>query len=128
MAQSHRAMQGRKASGGRYYAARKKKHYELGRENANTTIGKTKSTLVKVKGASFVKAKLQRSEVANVYDPKTKKYEKVKIKAVAENPANRNYVRRNIITKGAVIDTDKGKVKVTSRPGQDGTINGVLVK
>ncbi|MFH1511592.1 MAG: 30S ribosomal protein S8e, partial [Candidatus Woesearchaeota archaeon] len=33
----------------------------------------------------------------------------------------------NIITKGTIVDTDKGKVRITSRPGQDGTLNGVLV-
>ena len=66
-------------------------------------------------------------EVANLLDQKTKKYSKVKIKSVVESPSNRHYVRRNIITKGTVIDTEKGKAKVTSRPGQDGTINAVLI-
>ncbi len=47
---------------------------------------------------------------------------------MVENPANPNYVQRNIITKGAIIKTSAGNAKVTSRPGQDGTINAVLVK
>ena len=38
-----------------------------------------------------------------------------------------NYVRQNIITKGAVIMTDAGKARVTSRPGQSGSINAVLI-
>ena len=46
---------------------------------------------------------------------------------VIENKANPNYVRRNIITKGAIVETSAGKAKVTSRPGQDGVINGVLI-
>ena len=46
---------------------------------------------------------------------------------VLDSPADANFVRRNILTKGAVVDTDKGKVRVTSRPGKDGVINGVLV-
>ncbi|RLF79472.1 30S ribosomal protein S8e, partial [Thermococci archaeon] len=43
-------------------------------------------------------------------------------------PANRQYVRRNIITKGAIIQTEIGKAIVTSRPGQDGVVNAVLIK
>jgi small subunit ribosomal protein S8e len=46
---------------------------------------------------------------------------------VRENPANPNYVQRNIITKGAILETDLGLVRVRSRPGQDGVLNGVRV-
>ena len=46
---------------------------------------------------------------------------------VVDNPANRNFVKRNIMTKGTVVETDKGKVRITSRPGQEGSLNGVLV-
>ena len=46
---------------------------------------------------------------------------------VIENTANPNYVRQNIITKGSVIETEKGKAKVTSRPGQHGVVNAVLL-
>lgn len=46
---------------------------------------------------------------------------------VIENPANPNLVRRNIMTKGTVVETKLGKVKVTSRPGQEGSVNGVLL-
>jgi small subunit ribosomal protein S8e len=46
---------------------------------------------------------------------------------VVESPADVNYVRRNIITKGAVVETDIGKVRLTSRPGKDGVLNGVLI-
>ena len=53
--------------------------------------------------------------------------EKVKIKTIIENQANRNFVRRNIMNKGAIIDTEIGKAKITSRPGQDGTVNAILV-
>jgi len=50
------------------------------------------------------------------------------IEDVVENPANPNYVRRNIVTKGAVIETSEGRARVTSRPGQDGQVNAVLVE
>ena len=40
---------------------------------------------------------------------------------------NPEYVRMNIITKGAIIETELGKVRVTNRVGQDGIVNGVLL-
>ncbi|MFA5382332.1 MAG: 30S ribosomal protein S8e [Candidatus Micrarchaeia archaeon] len=52
---------------------------------------------------------------------------KAEIKSVAQSPENRHHSRMNIIAKGSVLDTSIGKVKVTSRPGQDGVINGVLL-
>lgn len=56
------------------------------------------------------------------------KVRKVKIKNVMENPADRHFARENIITRGAIIDTELGKARVTSRPGQDGIANAILVK
>jgi small subunit ribosomal protein S8e len=50
------------------------------------------------------------------------------IMSVVENESDPNYVRRNILVKGAIIETDKGRVRITSRPGKDGVINGVLVE
>jgi small subunit ribosomal protein S8e len=65
---------------------------------------------------------------ANVTNPKTGKTAKATITTVTGNPANINYVRRNIITKGAIIQTSAGKARVTSRPGQHGAINAVLIE
>ncbi len=53
---------------------------------------------------------------------------KTKIKNVVDNPADKHLARRNIMTKGAIIETEHGKAKITSRPGQDGVINAVLAK
>ncbi|MCL4391505.1 MAG: 30S ribosomal protein S8e [Candidatus Parvarchaeota archaeon] len=63
-----------------------------------------------------------KTDQGNLFDPKTKKLSKVKILRVLENKANRSYARRNIITKGAVIETDQGKAMVINRPGQDGQV------
>ena len=60
-------------------------------------------------------------------DPKSGKSFNSKILDVVENTANPNYVRQNIITKGSVIETEKGRAMVTSRPGQHGVVNAVLV-
>jgi small subunit ribosomal protein S8e len=117
----------RKASGGRYKKSyKKKKAYELGRQPSLTKIEKIRKKSVRTMG-SHRKVRLLSSDSANLFDPKTKKYEQVKIKIVVENPANRHFVRRNIMTKGTVIETEKGKARVTSRPGQDGAINAVLI-
>ncbi|HJK02918.1 MAG TPA: 30S ribosomal protein S8e, partial [Methanocorpusculum sp.] len=74
------------------------------------------------------KVRALRCEYANVSDKKTGKVQKVKINSVAENAANPNYVRRNLMTKGAIIATDLGKARIVSRPGQDGVINAVLLE
>jgi len=117
----------RKPTSGRYKKPyRKKRQYELGRQPALTLIQKRRAKSVRTMG-NHKKVRLLSTETANLFDPKTKKYEKVKIKNVVESPANRHFIRRNILTKGAVIDTEKGKAKITSRPGQDGAINAVLV-
>jgi len=76
-------------------------------------------------GKKIEKTKIK-SVIENVYTGK--KIEKTKIKSVIENKANPQYIRRNIITKGAVIETELGKAKVTSRPGQHGILNAVLIK
>jgi small subunit ribosomal protein S8e len=66
-------------------------------------------------------------EKVNLYDSKTKTYSIETVSSVIDSPADKNYVRRNIITKGAIIATSKGNAKVTSRPGQDGMINAMLI-
>ena len=116
----------RKQSGGRYTSSRKKRKFEIGRAPTLTKIGKNDTKVIRAKGGRS-KLRMMVAEKANVFDPASKKYSVVKINTVAENPANRHFIRRNIITKGGVINTEKGKAKVTSRPGQDGIVNAVLI-
>lgn len=117
----------RKETGARYKRQHAKKKRALGRSPTLTKVDKDVATrTLRVRGGKS-KTRLLRTNTANVFDPKAKKYIKAKIEMVLENPANRHYVRRNIMTKGTVIKTDKGKAKVTSRPGQDGIVNAVLV-
>ncbi len=116
----------RKVSGSRYRAYRKKRLYELGRLPTYTKIGKRILVFIRKKGGG-TKLSLLNIEIANVYDVKNKKFSKTKIISVVENKANPNLVRRNIITKGCIINTELGNAKVTSRPGQEGTVNAVLI-
>jgi small subunit ribosomal protein S8e len=106
--------------------ARGKRKFEIGREPHLTTLGKTKLRPVRTRG-NHIKTRVLTADYAFVVDPKTKQTVKTEIITVVENPANIHYVRRNIITKGAIINTKIGKARITSRPGQSGTINAVLL-
>ena len=90
-----------------------------------TLIGKNKVNLYKATGGE-VKRSLIRAEEANVFDGS--KHKKVKILSVVDNKANRHFIRRNIITKGAVLKTELGDAVVVNRPGQEGHINATLLK
>jgi len=117
----------RKPSGGRIRAARKKRRFEIGREKQFTHLGVQKVKTYRTKGANQ-KVRLLMVDQANVVDPKTKAIKKVKILTVKSNPSNPNYVQRNIITKGATVMTELGEAVVTSRCGQDGVVNAILLK
>jgi len=117
----------RKVTGSRYVSLKKKKLHELGRDPTLTKLGPEKRKNIRIR-SGVKKDILLTSDIVNLIDPKTKKSVKAKIKNVIENPANRHFVRRNIITKGTIVETEKGKARVTSRPGQEGTINAVLIQ
>ena len=116
----------RKVSGGRYVPARKKILANMGSMPAFTKLGETK-VKIKRKLGGTLKSSIFSANKINVLNPKTKKSQVTEIVSVIENPSNRNFVRRSIITKGAILETKLGKVKVTSRPGQEGTFNGILI-
>lgn len=115
----------RKPTGGRNTSTKPRRLAQKGNNPSMTGIGKQRTRKIRIRGGAIKKALLSTEEI-NLYDPKTKKNTKAKLKNVKESEANRNYIRRNIITKGTVIETDKGVAKVTNRPGQEGTINAVL--
>jgi small subunit ribosomal protein S8e len=111
---------------GRYYKVKRK--YAEGRPFVPAILGdKHEVRHVRVRGGNE-KLRLRQTLFAIVSNPRTGESKKVRIRAVVETPANREYARRNIIVKGAIIDTDIGKARVTSRPGQDGIVNAVLIE
>ena len=116
----------RSKSGRRLRYARGKRKFEIGREKHLTTIGPLTMKKVRTRGNN-TKVRVKTSNIAYVLDPKTKKTTKTDIITVKENTANIHYVRRNIINKGAIVETKIGKAKVTSRPGQCGTVNAILI-
>ena len=113
-------------SGGRRRLNHGKKKSEMGKEIVLTELGEERHVVERTRGGNE-KTRVFRTNAVNVTDPKTGKTVKATIKTVSENPANIHYVRRNIITKGAVVDTSVGKARITSRPGQDGAVNAVKV-
>jgi len=116
----------RSKTGRRIRYARGKRKFEIGREQHFTTIGPTTTKIVRTKGNNR-KTRVKTSNFAYVLDPKTNKITKTDIVTVKENAANIHYVRRNIMNKGAIIETKLGKAKITSRPGQSGTVNAILL-
>ena len=116
---------GRKITGGRYVKSRKNKLHELPGQRRIIKIGEEKRKSRRVRGGNM-KTFLLRAKYVNVNsDGKTKK---VEIKNVLETPSNRFLARQNIITKGTIVETELGKVKITNRPTQEGMVNGVLIK
>jgi len=116
----------RSKTGRRVRYHRGKRKSEIGRELHLTTIGPNKIKNVRTRGKNQ-KIRSMTNNVAYVVDPKTRKTTKTEITSVVENQANIHYVRRNIMNKGAIIDTKIGKAKITSRPGQSGNINAILI-
>lgn len=121
----HGSIKKRKKTGGKKKAYRSKRLHELGRSPIETMLNevsrKTETGRSKIK-----KFKLVSDEYVNVSDPSTGLTEKLKIVDVVRNPANVDYNRRGVITRGVIVRTEKGLVKIVSRPGQDGVLNAVV--
>ena len=116
----------RSPSGARNVANRGKRKSELGRDPAETRVDEKRLRKIRTRGGNE-KLRLASANKINLTDVKSGKTQVTDILGVIENDANPNYVRRNIVTKGAVVETPEGNAKVTSRPGQDGVVNGILI-
>lgn len=117
---------GKKISGGKYKANRKKKKFESAGIPRKVHLKERKSKFLKVRGTN-TKLVLLACDVANVTNSKGKT-KKAKITNVIETKANRFWARENRLIKGAIIDTELGKATITNRPGQEGSINAVLIE
>ncbi len=119
----------RKSSGGRLKRPsryRGKRRTEIASEKQHSLIGKPNRKVYR-KRSGLQTVRILADEVINVNDPSTGETKRAMLESVLENPADANYVRRNIMTKGAVVQTDLGSVRITSRPGRAGVLNGVLL-
>ncbi|MFQ6068582.1 MAG: 30S ribosomal protein S8e [Candidatus Bathyarchaeia archaeon] len=122
----HGNLHKRKPSSGRKRAYRKKRRFERGSFPAETTLGERKIKTVRRRGGNLKTRVLSQRKVS-VSNPATGKTEKTEILRIVKNPANVDYDRRGVITKGTVIETKLGLARVTSRPGQHGLINAILM-
>jgi small subunit ribosomal protein S8e len=116
---------GRKITGGRYHKQKKKKLYERKSQEKLTLLGETKRKILRILGGN-TKIGLLTEKFVNL---KIKnKMKKVEIKNVVETPQNRFLARKNILAKGAIIDTTEGKAVITNRPSREGCINARLLE
>ena len=114
----------RKRTGGRKRPHRDRRKHESGREAAETTIGAPRMKVIDTRGGS---QKIRALATDTAYIARGDETTETTIEDVVENDANPNYVRRNIVTKGAIIETPEGRARVTSRPGQSGQVFAVAI-
>jgi small subunit ribosomal protein S8e len=116
----------RKPSGGLLRASRAKRKSELAGFAANTKLSEKQKVKKERTVGGNSKVSLLSTNKISVADKKGK-ITLTEMVNVVENPANPHLVRRNILTKGAIVETKLGKAKITSRPGQGGAVSGVLI-
>ena len=114
-----------KITGGRRHPLRSRRKYEMDRFPNEALVGEQITITRKVRGKNNKTGIKTIDSVNLAIDSKVKR---VKIIRVLENGTNNDYKRRGVITKGAILETDEGKCRVVSRPGQNGTINAIPVK
>jgi|TARA_B110000914_G_C15457874_1_gene444321 small subunit ribosomal protein S8e len=120
----------RKATGGRLKRPnryRGKRRTEISSETQYAFVGSEDTSKKYRKNAGSQTVRVTSAYTVNVHS-KDGKTTRSTISNVIENEANLNFVRRNIVTKGAILQTELGKVKVTSRPGMDGVVSGILIE
>ena len=114
-----------KITGGRRHVLRSRRKYEIDRFPNEALIGDQITITRKVRGKN-IKTSIKTIDSVNLaIDSKIKR---VKIIKVLENATNNDYQRRGVISKGAILETEEGKCRVVSRPGQHGTVNAIFVK
>jgi len=106
----------RKFTGGRRIAAKGKRKFELGREAAEPHLDETRRRNVDTLGGN------------RKVRPSNNTTRQVSIENVVDNESNKHYIRRNILSRGGIVSTEIGNARITSRPGQDGVVNAVLIK
>ena len=115
-----------KITGGRRHPLRIRRKYETDRFPNEPVTGAQISVTRKVRGKN-TKTALKQIDFVNLSTGDSK-VKKTKILKVLENATNNDYQRRGIITQGAILETEEGKCRVVSRPGQSGTVSAVLIK
>ena len=115
-----------KITGGKRHPLKSRRKFQIDRYPNEALIGEQLTVTRKTRGNNR-KTSIKTANVVNISlgNGKIKNSELIK---VLENQTNNDYQRRGVITKGAIVETKDGKCKIVSRPGQDGTLNGILIK
>ena len=116
---------GRKITGGKYKKARKKKKYELGGQTRVVKLGEKKTKVMRVRGGNEKLVSLSQNKINLIKNGKAKV---VEIKNVVETPSNRFLARQNILTRGAIVETELGKARITNKPSQEGNVQGIIIE
>ena len=114
----------RRPTGGRSRPSRGRRAFEKDGYAIEPLVGPASSRPINRRGGHTTTGVIT-ADFANVSDP-SGKAAKSKILRVTKSPANRDYERRGVITKGAILETEAGEAVVTSRPTADGVVNAVL--
>lgn len=117
---------GRKPTGGKIRVSRGKRKSESGRAPAFTTIGERRIRFVRIRGGGIKLRLISGSDVNVAIGGGVTR--RAKILGFIENPSDKVLSRRRIITKGTLVRTELGVVRITSRAGQHGILNGVLLR
>ena len=115
-----------KITGGRRVPLRVRRKYETDRY-PNEPINGAQVTITRRIRGNNKKTALKSIDFVNLATGEAK-VKKAKIIKVLENATNNDYKRRGIITKGAILETEEGKCRVVSKPGQNGIVNAILLK
>ena len=114
----------RRPTGGRTRPHRGRRAYEKDGYAIEPLVGPASRRAIRRRGGHVTSGAIT-ADFANVTDG-TGKAKKSKIVRVKSSPANRDYERRGVITKGAILETEAGEAVVTSRPTADGVVNAAL--
>jgi len=101
-----------RGTGGKRGKRTDKKLRYVGGHFTATKVGKKTSRDVRRARGNVRKVKLKAAQFVNVLTKEGMK--RVEMRTVLETPDNRHYARRNIVTKGTIVDTD-------------GVVNGRLI-
>jgi small subunit ribosomal protein S8e len=106
---------------------RGRRKFEIDRYPNEAVVGPSQVVARRIRGNNN-KVAFKSAEFANIIDQENRRVTKSKILRVTKNPANRDYERRGVVSKGAIIESESGTARVVSRPGQDGVVNAILIK
>ena len=116
-----------KITGGLRHPLKTRQKFETDRYPNEAEMGEEQQTITRKTRGNNRKTGLKIASFVNLV-MEDSKVKKSKIIKVLENATNNDYRRRGIISKGAILETQEGKCRVVSKPGQNGIVNAILVK